>query len=472
MMYKIDLKEVMDNYKFTDAEKTTKKINSLQHNTGNKISVLPYTTQYKARFRDQIVDFKNCIGEFSRGISNKKESKENINEEFIDKVIEKVVIDGKDKSVFKNIIKELFFDQEENLVFFHPKVMNYVEAKNSNKKLGKFLCDVLCKEDNEVEELIKKTYDKIPDNIMLKLIVESLPDSNESKIRKVIYKNLVPYVSEVFVEDLKYMLEKPEFYNNNIEKLLKFYYMFYVIQLSLNFNKMFDATLDKPVEVYFNLDWEKASKARVSYESGWKVVEGALQTIFSHANCLELINHNHSNKVCSYLDIKDTVENMTAEEYEESKLSFEELIDNYKKYVGDVDFTRANFERKYDNDILNIIYQLYKSINYQFVNSGRKERQNDYCTWFIEFCKINFLRQRGRLGYTLNLTEEYIIFLTKISVKDNEKIKLKDLFLEYEKRGVFLDRDSKGKVAHLFEKLNILEKKSDSGDAQYVKSVL
>ncbi|MCM1988834.1 DNA phosphorothioation-dependent restriction protein DptG [Oceanirhabdus seepicola] len=472
MMYKIDLKDVRNSYKFVEAEDNTKKINSLQHNTGNKISILPYTTQYKARFKDQIINFKNCIGQFSRGISNKKEIKEAINDEFTDKIIAKIEIDEKDKSVFKNIIKELFFDKEDNLVFFHPKVMNYIQAKNSNKKLGKFLCDVLCKEYSETEELIKKAYDTIPDNIMLKLIVESLPDSNESKSRKVTYENLVPYVSDVFMDDLKYMLKKPSFYNNNIEKLLKFYYMFYVIQLSLNLNKMFDATIEKPIEVYFNLDWEKASKARLSYESGWKLVDGSLQTLFSHANCLELINHNNREEVCSYLDIKNIVNNMKIEGYEESKKSFQELLDNYKNYVGDVDFSRMNFERKYDDDILNIIYELYKSINYQFINSGRKERQKDYCTWFVEFCKVNFLRQRGRLGYTLNLTEEYIIFLTKISLKDNEKMKLKDLFIEYEKRGVFLDRDSKAKISQLFEKLNILEKKSDSGDAQYVKSVL
>ncbi|WP_010250378.1 DNA phosphorothioation-dependent restriction protein DptG, partial [Acetivibrio cellulolyticus] len=33
-------------------------------------------------------------------------------------------------------------------------------------------------------------------------------------------------------------------------------------------------------------------------------------------------------------------------------------------------------------------------------------------------------------------------------------------------------RDSKYKIIEIYEKLNILEKKSDSGDAQYVKSIL
>ncbi|HBL5328060.1 TPA: DNA phosphorothioation-dependent restriction protein DptG, partial [Clostridioides difficile] len=36
----------------------------------------------------------------------------------------------------------------------------------------------------------------------------------------------------------------------------------------------------------------------------------------------------------------------------------------------------------------------------------------------------------------------------------------------------YFDRDSQSKVVELFEKLNIIEKKSDSGDAQYVRSIL
>ncbi|MBY1914559.1 DNA phosphorothioation-dependent restriction protein DptG, partial [Clostridioides difficile] len=63
-------------------------------------------------------------------------------------------------------------------------------------------------------------------------------------------------------------------------------------------------------------------------------------------------------------------------------------------------------------------------------------------------------------------------FMTKLCMKNKTKIKLKELFEEYEKRGIYFDRDSQSKVVELFEKLNIIEKKSDSGDAQYVRSIL
>ena len=72
----------------------------------------------------------------------------------------------------------------------------------------------------------------------------------------------------------------------------------------------------------------------------------------------------------------------------------------------------------------------------------------------------------------LNLTEETLIFLTKVCIKDQEMMRLNDVFNEFELRGVYLDNISKEQVMRYYEKLNLIEKKSDSGDAQYVKRIL
>lgn len=72
----------------------------------------------------------------------------------------------------------------------------------------------------------------------------------------------------------------------------------------------------------------------------------------------------------------------------------------------------------------------------------------------------------------LNLSEETLIFLTKLCIKDQEQMRLKDVFGEMELRGVYLDNQSKEQAAIYYEKLNLIEKKSDSGDAKYVKRIL
>lgn len=70
------------------------------------------------------------------------------------------------------------------------------------------------------------------------------------------------------------------------------------------------------------------------------------------------------------------------------------------------------------------------------------------------------------------MTERDVIFLTKICLRNEEKIRLVDLYKEYERRGLYLDNTSKEYLQEFFTKLNLIDKKSDSGDAQYVKRIL
>ena len=59
-----------------------------------------------------------------------------------------------------------------------------------------------------------------------------------------------------------------------------------------------------------------------------------------------------------------------------------------------------------------------------------------------------------------------------VIVGDENKILLNNLFVEFENRGLSFDKQSRKEITDFFEHINILEKLSDSGDAQYVKSIL
>lgn len=114
---------------------------------------------------------------------------------------------------------------------------------------------------------------------------------------------------------------------------------------------------------------------------------------------------------------------------------------------------------------------LFNSIRIQFENTLRNRPYSSYAQKFEVYCR-KYLKRRGRSGMMLNISEETLIFLTKICIKDQEKMRLNDVFAEFEARGVFLDTHSKSEVMRYYEKLNLIEKKSDSGDAQYVKRIL
>lgn len=59
----------------------------------------------------------------------------------------------------------------------------------------------------------------------------------------------------------------------------------------------------------------------------------------------------------------------------------------------------------------------------------------------------------------LILDTDYLLFLTKVIIKDEHKIRLKKLFEQFEVRGIIYDRDTQISIIEYFEKLNLLEKK-------------
>ena len=48
---------------------------AIKHSTGKNIKLLPYTTKYEKKHKEQIEKFNHCIGAFCRLIYNKKLNK-------------------------------------------------------------------------------------------------------------------------------------------------------------------------------------------------------------------------------------------------------------------------------------------------------------------------------------------------------------------------------------------------------------
>lgn len=452
---------------------------AIKHSTGKNIKLLPYTTKYEKKHKEQIEKFNYCIGEFCRLIYNKKLNSEEIKLDEIDLFIKDVEVNSSDKVVLKSMIKEIFFDENGNINTFHPRLLNYINMPKGDYNLGlaKFLYDVLLndEEGNKVKEKIKDCFDYKPENVMELLILNNLPQLKEEKEINLSHKCVCKNVSKLFIEDLDFILNDPELFTNEFENLLKYYYFFYVSQFAIKMSYFFDAKRNITEEVYFNLDWETTSKSRISYIRGWKMIESNLKSLFSHVNTLEIlnINNNYITDKYDYIDINEIINQYTPNEKSVLYQNIKNVKNIYINSVKDVKWDEYISIDKYKNDdIKQEIYDLFKRIDYQFIKGGRLSRYKGYRTWFEEYCKSNFLRRRGSLGYTLNMTQERLLFITKLCIKDKDKIKLKDLFEEYKRRGIYFDRDSQSKIVDLFEKLNIIEKKSDSGDAQYVRSIL
>lgn len=461
IVYKLDFEKIANDFKFKE--------NSLTHSQCNDFKLLPFAANEKTL----VSNFRGVIGAFSRIACNKELKNEFNASDLINNVAESVgEFEGAtSEESFKDIVRTMFIDKEGKLVDFNIKTINYISSTNSEEKVAKFLFSIFFSE--ELKELVEKHYSMDVDNILYKLVLKSLPELKEKTASIDEYKCYLPFIRELFIKDFKFILEDEELYKNSFKRFLEYYYVFYISQLAMKLGQFEKADLDKPNKLYFSLGWESISKNRTSYAYGWEKLKGYIDSLFPHAITLEFLNHNNLNEQLGYTELFKVFNNSGDEEIESQ---IDDLCNQYigRRQDGIVwdDFKVKRSES--GNKAFDKVFKLFEAIEYQFQGkASTRSRANDaYKNWFIKFVQENFGKRRGSLGYSLSLNEEDIILLTKICINKNKKLKLSALFDEFEKRGLSFDRDSQIKIIQLYEKLNLLEKKSDSGDAQYVRSIL
>ena len=227
----------------------------------------------------------------------------------------------------------------------------------------------------------------------------------------------------------------------------------------MKLNTFENVDLSKPDALYYTLDWERTSKTRTAYQFGWEKIKNDLNSLFSHAVTLEILNHHGAEEQLNYVDLAKI---FNEENGVEIARQISDVIEVYKNQIDDVNWNEFKLkDRTSEVEGFNSVYELFETIRYQFEESRTRFRANEaYRNWFIRFVQKNFAKRRGQLGYNLNITEDDIILMTKICINDNKKLKLNKLFEEFELRGLFFDRDWKMKIVQLYlQKLNLLEKK-------------
>jgi len=478
----VDMDELKKNY--TKKEK-------LYHNTGNKINLFPFTTSATNKSLEVILEdlnvFKGIIGECIRIHYQYDLPSYFTKQNLIDEVTDKAEA-YRDKN-FEDILSHILFDRQDNLFIFDINLMKFLNFKKRNKRIEEFalfIHDVfLSRLDKELyDQYFKKDYtDK--NNVLYQIVSETLPKLDEiaSKNNKRInYYSGIKDITELFVNDIKTMLNEEKMFIEHFDKLLKYYFFYYISKLSFKLNNFFDN--DKDTKIFFSLDWEALSQSREAYKYGWKILELKCKNLFSHANCLELLNHINNIQPSTFIydDIKLFVENISDEEVKNLNNSIDQIDTFYSNIIcqetNDSQFWDS-FEKDYEakninekNQTQEKVQKLWHKINYWFKNK-QKGPYIKYSKWFIDFCKQNYLKSRGRLGLTLIIDRELLLLFTQISIKQSkeEKIRLTVLWKELSKRGLNFDQYSKEAIVKFFERINNIEKKSDSGDAQYIKMI-
>ena len=186
--FKIDLDGIRDTFKFSETGLTNKQ--------GVKYKLLPYAANEKTL----VSEFSGVVGAFSRIICDKEISEKFNVEAFIEEVIEQVADFEGDmsKEYFKDIIKTMFIDNNE-LVDFDIKTINYIPSTNADTRIATFLYSVLM--DKELKKDVKKHYDREVDNVLYRLVLRALPELKDKEFSIGEYNCYLPFIRKLFIKE-------------------------------------------------------------------------------------------------------------------------------------------------------------------------------------------------------------------------------------------------------------------------------
>jgi len=377
------------------------------------------------------------------------------------------------EELFQQVVKSNCFDRNGKIRSTNLRMITQIPCEESSaRKVADYLVDVLGD-----EKALKISIDHATSileeqsNVLEKFIISKLESKPLPSRDTTVYQRITNALHQKYEEDFEYILGSRNRISDYLILLLEFYYFTYTAQSILQLNRFLAGDRDNCIPLYFCLDWEKTSLNRLCYTQGWRMLQEKINSIFAHAIVLKILNQTEDD--CGSIDYIRLNE-LIQEDGEDHRIAEEikVLTDRYRNAITDcLEMNELRRQYSAQNETAAEVRFLFESVRTQFENSGRKPRYSSYATHFSEYGK-KYLKSRGRSGMMLNLTEETLIFLTKVCIKDQEKMRLNDVFTEFELRGVYLDNISKEQVMHYYEKLNLIEKKSDSGDAQYVKRIL
>lgn len=470
MDYKFDEKKFIESFNAKSIEVKSADSFRLTHKADNQFKLFPFKASGKTQ-SPIITDLEEVVSSFFREAL--KEQTEKIDyEELCEDMLKEINIDKEDIEFFKDLIQSLFFVKD-NFVANNFALYQYQSSENNKSvdNLAKFLFSIFGINEND-RVYIEKVKEKYNYNVLEKLVIKTIEEKKVSDVDgKNFYFRVKIDVEEKFRKDFYFMLESGMTSLEDFSNLFSVYYFYYMSQTCIILDHFCSGKRNDEVKFYYALDWEKVSRNRKCCEEGWGKLQGSISHMFSHAITLEILNQTLDEEMYDYIAFGEEARSSNdkdmrmADEVKKAEEIYCSYVGDYKKFDN---IKLQNGESKTDE----AIKHLYKCVETQFLETERKRANQFYNEKFSEFCKIRWVKNRKKSGLVLNLTERDIIFLTKICIRNLNKIRLNDLYKEYEYRGIYLDNTSKEYLQEFFTKLNLIDKKSDSGDAQYVKRIL
>ncbi|QHT48494.1 DNA phosphorothioation-dependent restriction protein DptG [Bacillus sp. SB49] len=448
----------------------------LSHDTGDIKNAFPFNSSRKSNVFSEGIN--EIIGELVRLSNSLKEPNLKYEGDYyfseyplVNMVIEDVSFpEDMHQEVLTKFLEEYLYKNGSDLKPLHLYLFNYItstENKGEKGKYARFIYDLLFYNKPEISSLFSK---KDTDNLLTELIISSLPDleaNTGDHLNATKFSSISPDIKEMFACDFMFLSEHKDYFITHFFHLIHYYVFQYVLQFLRNAQRFGNAHSTEFMNpLHFTFDWETGVGSYRNAVLDFQFIKKNAKNLFVHIHTMSHLSHNTRNPNKDIQSYQKLVEELDRLNNEEQMMEKEKLI-NWIRTYSDLAYLTIPSDLHSDMSFSELFNTLFSQLH-KGMSEGVYKKYGDNIE---KLGKGKFLKARGKHGFVLSLKQEDFLLLSAVAV-GKEKIPLKTYFKELERRGMTFDQYSKKEAVRLLEQQNYIEKKSDSGDAQYVKPIL
>jgi len=477
---RIDKQPYVDNYHDTAGGKFV-------DNWQKSVKTLPFSSNVSTSVYDRRSSLQSTVGQFVRVLlADGTRPIENFEVSVLDAVREYLGQKGMSGQQVEQVLKVVkdVFDVDGNLNIADASFFKYVPIVPSDvvstekdkkkysdglKKIADYLVSML--KDDTIDLNVTSG-----NNIFLKVISNALAckvfGRDENGPAEKGY--LIPsYIRDSFTQDVKWLLAQNEQTKVKYFHLLLHFYSCYAITQTL-FLLSADNLRDSegPEALYFILSSEKASLNHEAVLLGWpkRIQERRiLEKLFGKMQALDIANSLLGGRIGYYSQVFKL---LSETPFEENREVLSDVLRSYEKEKTSLLHERTTEK---DRGMINFdpAVSSYKEFLQKLERCCVELQSKDYTRVkrkVTDVMHMRFLSTR-RGNDVLVLDNEMLSFLIALMTK-GLKMKLEDMYRTFNRYGIYFNRGTRSAIESYLLKMNMLDRKSDSGEVQYVRAVL
>lgn len=328
-------------------------------------------------------------------------------------------------------------------------------------------------------ELCEDIFTVKPKDIFSQTVIDCL--TNEDSFKGATQKDkyfILPFIKESFAKDLKWLLEQ----NNSVvvkylPLFLHFYACYSLIQTLAFMNKNnWELSIAKPKTIYYMLTSEKVTASADGVRKGWSasdiLSDTFLDKMSSYAQALDILNllFEDNEGLMTFQEIKEKFAAIGWDD--EAKTLCESILCEYQTRKRNSLQDRGT-ETNALPELISTEVQSFDEFMDRLLEMCMRLQSKDYPRMkhaMYAMADVKLLMRR-REHKVLAFDEELLLFLIAMMTK-GDRVRMETLYKQFDSYGIRFSFQTKSEISDYLLNLNLLERKSDSGEAQYVRVVL